>query len=425
MKNNFIKWAILNNCQKDIANLYANQLETTYNRVCLVTETGSDIFNNDAKLTQRLNLVYNEIYLHPNGNNTAAYNKFIRFLIQSIGINFSSGSLSAQSISRARTTSKSKGQIHKQKTLSKKTTGMTIHSQNISSFQASCSKTFIKSKVKTTMVSRIISQSRLSGNKPWLPLRFIQKLGEATATHLLSTFKNDIYNSLYIIIDGNGITQKHVLLKDIDVIGIRTNTNGIGDVFCLYNGLEYRVFTSTGYLNQKSAMAASDFSEIVIDHVTPIDLTLQELDNNGSLPNLSKISDFIKQTKKNSKLSNNKLEAQAFLDFQSASLIPSIDIQQLGNELELIRNASHYRLMSTNVNSMKSNVIDYKKLYSDASGKQYIAFIADASSKSMNDSVIYQDLSTDYLKIMDKKSFSQKINQMKKIKLVDVPIDYL
>lgn len=149
-----------------------------------------------------------------------------------------------------------------------------------------------KKGIATRMKQRLRTQSRLSGNKTWLPLRFIGKID----SNLLRNYVDKMYKELkIIIIDGNRYEHKPVC--KIDKLILSPNDNDSYDVYCIYEGEKYRVGTPIGYLNKKEQMRVNDVDDIVIDHVTPIDTTLHDLES--ELTQLGKISNQVKDFKKN------------------------------------------------------------------------------------------------------------------------------
>ncbi len=277
---------------------------------------------------------------------------------------------------------------------------------------------FSQSNLYAKMGSRIITQSRLSGDKIWLPLVFIQKFCNDQQRNSHIVFKQTVYDKLKVLAGDDVASSGHIDVKDIVSLAITDE----GMVFCIYAGKEgnlipAQIFTPTGELNKRDEMVAGSISDIVIDHVTPIDRTLRLL----ALPELEKITTFVKAAKAaNRGLTGKDLEEQAFDDFYNSSLYPGhIDLDDLESELMSIVDDSHYRLVHSDMNSSKSNVIDYKEFYKD--GDDYYAFIAEADS---GQSVIYQDLKQNCLSVFNgnKQAF---IAGKKAVGCVNVPIDIL
>ena len=262
--------------------------------------------------------------------------------------------------------------------------------------------TFTKEKLKTIFEGRINTQSRLSGDKVWLPLSLLGKIcsnyQNAKKDELLHIkFKHEIYNRLRIVVkDSSGIVF-HKKVKD--VCSLTLNDDGVACKMDDDNE-EYTVMTPTGYLNERVPMKANSMSDIVIDHVTPIDSTLSRL----NLPELDKISNRVKECKENWKkknkyLSGKELESQTFVDYEdpenpkSSKIWRNIDFSKLSDELNAIINDSHYRLMSETANSEKSNALSYISFYKLKDKEKYYARIGHAIDDATGQTKeLYQDL---------------------------------
>ena len=260
------------------------------------------------------------------------------------------------------------------------------------------------------MKSRLRTQSRLSGNKTWLPLRLIGKID----SKLRKNYVDKIYEELkIIIIDGNRYEHKPVC--KIDKLILSPNDNDSYDVYCIYEEKKYRVGTPIGYLNKKEQMRVNDVNDIVIDHVTPIDKTLSNLE----LSELVKISEIVKDVKrKDSGRKGSSLETEAYSSYKEQK--KKIDSNNLQNDLDKIIKDSHYRLVSASMNIQKSNLIDYKEIYKV--NNDYYAEIAEINKDK---DVIFQNLKNDFMESMKKSDFENLKKGKKPLRLVDVPIDLL
>ena len=266
---------------------------------------------------------------------------------------------------------------------------------------------------KNKFKGRLRRQSRISGDKTWLPLYFLAKLYKEKSDNRFNDWIDGIYKSIYIILN-YGTHNKHIKLVDIEYIGIcRT-----GAVFALYKGEWYQVMTPNGYLNQKTEMEIfDDLKKIAIDHVIPIDKTLKTL----KLPQLEKISNYIKAFKLNHpQFKGNTLESEAFIAF--TDFIGSVDLKNLKNELDLISTDSHYRLMASTINLQKSNILEYTEYYTD--GIKFYGFIDDnCTINSSVKAIIYHDLDSSGLDVIDETTWNSK--GLVEIKPVRIPIDKL
>lgn len=292
----------------------------------------------------------------------------------------------------------------------------------------------------TKIKNSLRNQSRISGNKTWLPLIFIANLYRHYGSNDFNQWIDNIYKKIHVILKGltTPTSKNHILLKDIDYLGIcRT-----GVVVALYKNSWYQVMTPSGFLNEKENMEVfGDFSKISIDHVTPIDLTLKTL----KLPTLEVISNFMKAYKTLNSLQGKKMETAAFSTFiklisqikskKSRTVLKvyplagtffkggTINIMDLTKELNSILADSHYRLMSSSINGSKSNLLTYEHFYHDAANDKYYGYIYKCKINGLIDGVIYHDLSCKDVDIIDLSAWNAIAK--KKIKAVNVPIDLL
>lgn len=276
---------------------------------------------------------------------------------------------------------------------------------------------------KNNLKGRLRRQSRISGDKTWLPLDFLTKLYNKCGSQDFKKWIEYLFNKIHIILNINN-ANSHKPLKDIEYIGICRS----GYVVALYNDDWYQVMTPNGYLNHKCEMKIfGDLRKIAIDHVTPIDSTLKSI----KLPQLKIISDYIKKFKENNpQFSGNALEANAF---SSPGVIIGtivningkvVNIKSLTKELYDISNDSYYRLIDDNVNLQKSNLLAYIKFYK-VNNTDYYGSIGKCKVNSHTDSIIYQNLKTNYISVIDLTQWNRLTKSKSPINTVDVPIDYL
>lgn len=292
------------------------------------------------------------------------------------------------------------------------------------------------SSFKSKINSSLKSQSRISGDKTWLPLIVLRKL--YSGSDVFNQWINSIYDKTRIVIYDHAAIPacpKPILVKDIKYIGICRS----GDVFALYNDCWLQVMTPTGYLNTKCNMQIfGDCRNISIDHMTPIDNTLRRL----KLPQLEMISRFVKVVKETQPgLSGKELENEAFtqmcrLGSKSGNRIKIgayssfkggiIDLISLRDELDSISNDSHYILTDGSINLKKSNLLTYTKFFKDETGPKYYGYIGECKIDSTTDGVIYQDLDTNYPNVIYKTIWDKLENSiLEEINAVEVPIDKL
>lgn len=285
--------------------------------------------------------------------------------------------------------------------------------------------------LRTVILRRLRTQSRMSGNgtqKPWLPLRFLNKINSSKNPNssITSVFIQTIYDRLHIIVDNSPISiSKPIPVNKIDRLEIDNN----GNVFCYVQGSSncYKVLTST-VLNRKVPMIINPpvskedaLRQIAIDHVTPIDKTLKDF--NSNLTQLHVITQHIN----NWKVTNGITTSGQTLDQKAATScsLPYVNITALENELSLIAGDSHYRLISANNNLSKSNLLEYKEIYK-INPSQYLAVVEDNNvlDQNGNPAVIYQKLDNTQnptIHVMSKNN----ITKATPCRLAQVPIDYL
>ena len=282
--------------------------------------------------------------------------------------------------------------------------------------------------LRTVILRRLRTQSRMSGNgtqKPWLPLRFLNKIysSKNPNSSITSVFIQTIYDRLHIIVDNSPISiSKPIPVNKIDRLEIDNN----GNVFCYVQGSSncYKVLTST-VLNRKVPMIINPpvskedaLRQIAIDHVTPIDKTLKDF--NSSLTQLHVITQHIINNY-GITTSGQKLDQKA----ATSGFFPYVNIAALESELSLIAGDSHYRLISANNNLSKSNLLEYKEIYK-INPSQYLAVVEDNNvlDQNGNPAVIYQKLD----KTQNPSIHVMSINNITKAilcRLANVPIDYL
>lgn len=223
----------------------------------------------------------------------------------------------------------------------------------------------------TSFKGRLRSQERLSGNKIWLPLRFIAKLYSIHAPKRTTRFTlwlSKLVDGIYVhYLDGSQVKSKKFYDPDISLI-LKQNSNNLFNIylreFNKKNWTDYPVLTPTGDGNKKDYMVVKDISEIDIDHVKPIDQSLRELDNKGLLTCLKDVSNFYKiNIPKKANAGDLNKAARIFAKNKGANF--SVFLNNLLNELDLLGNDSPLRLMSDVYNSQKSNAFPYEKIIYD------------------------------------------------------------
>ncbi len=282
-----------------------------------------------------------------------------------------------------------------------------MNNNNNASNSSSESQNFGQSVIRNKLHKRIKTWSRLSGNKVWLPLRVIRRLDN----DLLKYFANEVYKKIEVIcLDDN----ENITLKNVSEIGEITICPS-KPVKCKIKDVEYTIKTPTGYLNETADMIINDFNEITIDHINPIDKTLKE----KKFKTLSNISDFVQKIKEENNLSINNVERKA------AEIINiKLDMAALKEDLNTIINDSPYLLTTASSNMKKSNVIDYKKFFTDKKKQKYYGYIGEAKDTNGEDVIIYQDLSYPSLLVERASSWDKKtLCEIKNV--VEIPLKNL
>lgn len=222
---------------------------------------------------------------------------------------------------------------------------------------------YLRSTLLTKFKSRLRCQDRTSGDKIWLPLRFIAKLYsiekkyEAKKTNRFSEWLNNLAEGIYIHYVQDGCIksvqfgEENVSLKfekHKDNNGCDTDKFDVKVRIVDDNGKmkDYTAYTPTGKGNIKVPLVVNNISEIDIDHVKSIDQTLREKENEFKV--LKKVSDFYKQFQEQEDYDENKAARELYDD-----IIDQLD--DLLEDLYLIKEDGVLRLMDSQFNSQKSN----------------------------------------------------------------------
>ena len=223
--------------------------------------------------------------------------------------------------------------------------------------------------LKTKFKGRLRSQDRTSGDKIWLPLRFIAKLynehvkeekkKNKTVPNLFLNWLNELVNSIYIHYDNNGEICHVQFNNDVSLLFKRNaEDKNLFDVFVkvMNNNVFdwYPVLTPTGEGNKKESMQVTGINSIAIDHVIPIDKTLRDLEN--KLDELKIISDAYKEL-------HEKDNPEEAMDEILQFLLGNLKWKKLKDELALIGRHGPLRLMNSNLNTQKSNGETFKEIY--------------------------------------------------------------
>jgi len=258
---------------------------------------------------------------------------------------------------------------------------------------------FLHNRLYTKFKSRLRCQDRISGDKVWLPLRYIAKLYKKCGIKdIFSEWLNSLVDGIYIHYEDNYKNLKSVPFKTDVFLDLEKNKEGKFEVYVIWTKVQepkwFRVYTPTGNGNEKTPMTVKNISEIDIDHVKPIDLTLRELENAGRIPMLIMVSDSYKKLQEDiSEIEkyDSQLEKDAL---DTLSKDSSFEIDKLTEELDLIRKDGILRLMDSKLNSSKSNgstFTEIRKVDEKYKGIMLTGIISDDEEDC--ELTIYQDLS--------------------------------
>lgn len=214
----------------------------------------------------------------------------------------------------------------------------------------------------TKFKSRLRSQERTSGDKIWLPLDYIAKIyrkNNKSKTNAFTTWLEEMTKGIYIhyMNEKDDEIKSIQFNKNISLEFQNNNEDGYYDVYVIWDKERHPVYTPTGVGNKKEPMSVKSISEIDIDHVKPIDLTLRELGNKEGkegIKTLKMVSDSFKEVVKSGKDVNDAIEellenGQGFIDNLTGDLIK-------------IKEDSVLRLMSSEYNENKSNRLTYEEI---------------------------------------------------------------
>lgn len=258
---------------------------------------------------------------------------------------------------------------------------------------------YLYSALRTKFKSRLRCQDRTSGDKIWLPLRFIAKLysidkkNKKKKSNPFSQWLDSLVNGISVHYDDTNTGKISHLTFNKNLSLVFTNKDKEGyDVFVwqINNGHkdEFRVLTPTGKSNQKAPMKVKSISEIDIDHVKSIDATLREKEQ--YLTELKIVSDFYKDMVEEEEYDENA---------KAEELYKKLNLPFLQKELITIGNDGLLRLMDSKYNSQKSNGETFKEIRKIADNK-YIGIIEEGikmdNYPNGNSMTLYQEL-TDVL----------------------------
>ncbi|MBP3944508.1 hypothetical protein J5U18_13270 [Sphingobacteriaceae bacterium WQ 2009] len=186
---------------------------------------------------------------------------------------------------------------------------------------------------------RLITQDRFYDNI-YFPISLIKQLfyktnNKARFDRILKSMINSI--NIYL-------SEKDVILfEDISELKIKDKTVS---VVCANNNLVIYTPTNTSRLEP---FLVDKLSDVSIDHIIPQYTIMQELKDD--LPEFKKLTEILKQSA--TKVSNRPTLAAYKNKFGLDSILQSIDLDQLENELRLVVRPKNLRLMNRSLNTSK------------------------------------------------------------------------
>ena len=244
----------------------------------------------------------------------------------------------------------------------------------------------------TKFKSRLRSQERTSGDKIWLPLDYIAKIyryGNKSKTNDFTTWLGNMTKDIYIhyMIEKDNEIRSIQFNKKISLEFQKKNEDGYYDVYVICGKKSHPVYTPTGVGNKKVPMTVKSISEIDIDHVKPIDLTLRELGNKkgkDGIDTLKMVSDSYKDLIYNEKDINKQIDELINDD--------KFSIDNLTKDLKNIKKDTVLRLMDSKFNENKSNGLTYEEILLRQDGT-YIGILGQIDKDDEGDRLtIYQEL---------------------------------
>lgn len=252
---------------------------------------------------------------------------------------------------------------------------------------------FLHEQLMTKFMGRLRRQDRISGNKVWLPLSYIAKLyKKAGKTKEFTDWLRKLAEGIFVHYEDDNTEIKSVQFEKKQVFLVfekKKNSDGTYDPDGTYDvsvalsasNKCYTAYTPTGEGNTKVPMIVKDISDIAIDHVKPIDLTLKELGDKGRIPNLKMVSDSFRDMMGRPEKADKDIEDES-LD----QLYNNVDINKLTDELNLIRTDGVLRLMVSEYNGKKSNSTAYDKIIKIKGKEEYLGLLGKAL---LDDETIY------------------------------------
>lgn len=256
--------------------------------------------------------------------------------------------------------------------------------------------------------SRLRCQDRTSGDKIWLPLRFIAKIynpegQKGKINNAFTEWLDTLVDNVYVhYLDNNTIKSAKFENKKLylELYKEDGETDYKVNVILSRNARKGQCFsalTPTGKGNKKELMKAksADLASIAIDHIIPIDRILKNKEKD--LPNLKTVSDVYKKLldKENDTI---KDITESLDEIQEKINNQELNLDHLIEELYSISNDGPLRLMDSEYNSQKSNGETFQKIIMTKKRPKEYEGIIEGSEVILDDSgerVFYYQKLTD------------------------------
>lgn len=213
----------------------------------------------------------------------------------------------------------------------------------------------------TKFRNRLRTQDRISGDKIWLPLRYIAKIYSRAVKfnkldkNLFLEWLNRTTDKINVHYEGTTKTINNCLLEDIDYIKLKKEPNkNEYKAFVKIKNIEdpKEILTPTGKGNRKVSMKVKSIRDIAIDHVIPIDLILKSKEKH--LKMLKMVSTSYKNLQEIDDPDEESAIGELLID-------NNFDLVKLKTELDSI-SSTPLRLMAAEYNSQKSNGMSFSKI---------------------------------------------------------------
>lgn len=250
----------------------------------------------------------------------------------------------------------------------------------------------------TKFRNRLRTQDRISGDKIWLPLRYIAKIYSRAVKfnkldkNLFSEWLNTTTDKINVhYYEKTTNTIKNSPLECIEHIQLKKEpSQNEYKAFVKIKGIKdpKEILTPTGKGNRKVSMKVKSIRDIAIDHVIPIDLILKSKEKN--LKMLKMVSTSYKNLQEIDDPDEESAIGELLID-------NNFDLVTLKTELDSI-SSTPLRLMAAEYNSQKSNGMSFTKIIIDNNNnlkgilEEGIKYRPDKESEEELDMILYQDL---------------------------------